>query len=479
MSAPVLVYGLGRSGLAALRRLVADGRQVAFADRKSAGPDVDEAMASGAQRVDDVTAWLHHRTGGEPGDDRPLADRSSADRPLVVAAPGVPIDHPDLDTLRAAGANVIGEVEYVWRTVPGTYVAVTGTAGKGSVTRWTADTLSAAGLDAVAGGNIDPALAAVARAGAVHVVEMSSFQLERCERFRPDVAVMLNLGEDHIDRHGSVEKYHAAKRRLLTHLGSGQTLVTNADDPILERWAEDAARAGARVRRFSLTGPADARFDAERGLLELDGVPLLQRDDLHVLGEHQVANALAVSLTADALGVDPGAIAAGLRGFTGLPGRYAAAGTVGAIRFIEDSIATRPLAVAAALRATPRPLVWIAGGQGKGADMAGLAPLVAERVDLLVAIGASRDALAHAFEAVVPVVRVTEADGRAALRAAVREAVRYLEANHAGRGHVLLAPLAASFDQFHDYVDRAAAFREAVADAGRAARTASRVEAEA
>lgn len=450
MSAPTLVYGLGRSGLAALRRLVADGVRVAHFDARTSGADLDAAADLGATRVLDVGAWC--AAGNLPA--------------LVVAAPGVPIDHPDLTRLRQAGAEVIGEVEYVWRTVPATYVAVTGTAGKGSVTRWAADALAAAGLDAVAGGNIDPALAAVARPGAVHVVEMSSFQLERCERFRPDVAVLLNLGEDHIDRHGSVAAYHAAKRRLIAHVGAGQTLVTNADDPILEAWAEGASQAGARVRRFSLARPADACLDAARETLLLDGVPLLQRDDLHVLGEHQVANALAVALVADALGVAPGAIAAGLRGFTGLPGRYAAAGRVGEIQFIEDSIATRPLAVAAALRATPRPLVWIAGGQAKGADVASLAQLVAEKVDLLVTLGASRHALADAFGAAVPVVCIDEADGRAAMRAAVSAAADHLRSRHGGRGHVLLAPLAASFDQFEDYVDRAAAFREAVAATG-------------
>jgi len=467
VSGPALVYGLGRSGLAALRRLVADGHEVAFTDMRAAGADIDEALAMGARRVDDVKAWSGAWSG---------APESEA-RPLVVAAPGVPIDHPDLCALRADGADVIGEVEYVWRTVPGTYVAVTGTAGKGSVTRWVADTLAAAGLDAVAGGNIDPALAAVARAGAVHVVEMSSFQLERCDRFRPDVAVMLNLGEDHIDRHGSVEAYHAAKRRLTAHLGAGQTLVTNADDPTLERWATEMEGRGARVRRFSLDRPTDAYLDTERGVLTLDGAPLLQRDDLHVLGAHQVANALAVALSADALGVHATAIAAGLRGFTGLPGRYAAAGAVGSVRFIEDSIATRPLAVAAALQATPRPLVWIAGGQAKGADVAGLTPLVAQRVDLLVAIGASRASLASEFASVVPVVQVDEPDGRDAMRAAVSHALAYLRAEHGGDGHVLLAPLAASFDQFRDYVDRAAAFREAVTDAGRTTDAGHRVTA--
>src|SRR5690606_7633449 len=129
------------------------------------------------------------------------------------------------------------EVEWTWRGVPGTYAGVTGTAGKGSVTLWLTQVLCGAGVDAVAGGNNDPALAAVARPGACHVVELSSFQLERCPTFAPEVAIVLNLGEDHLDRHHTLEAYHQAKRNLVDNLGPASTLITNADSPKLEAWA--------------------------------------------------------------------------------------------------------------------------------------------------------------------------------------------------------------------------------------------------
>lgn len=450
MSGATLVYGLGRSGLAALRRLAASGTVAAFFERRDAGPDVDEALGLGARRVTPAT----------------LLGESYA---TVIAAPGVPIDHPDLAALRSAGNEVIGEVEWVWRGTPGVYLGVSGTAGKGSVTRWTTDTLASAGMDAVAGGNIEPALAAVARPGAVHVVEMSSFQLERCPTFRPDVAVLLNLGEDHIDRHGSVAAYHAAKRNLIANLGHGSTFVVNDDDPILTAWADEAATAGVRVRRFSLRHEADAYRDLG-GRLVLDALPLLQASELHVIGDHQVANALAVALACEAVGADPSAITVGLRAFTGLPGRYAAAGQVGGVRFVEDSIATRPLAVAAAIGATPRPLVWLAGGQGKGADVSGLRQLVADKVDLLVAFGAYADELRAAFGDVVRTATVSEPTGAATMARAVSLGIEYLAAEHGGTGSVLLAPLAASFDQFKDYTARGAAFRAAVSAAARAAR---------
>ena len=330
-------------------------------------------------------------------------------------------------------------------------------------------------MEAVAGGNIDPALAAVAQSGLTHVVELSSFQLERCPTFAPDVAVILNLGEDHLDRHGSLAKYHAAKRNLLTNLGPAQTLVTNGDDPVLEQWAREASAA---VLRFSLlpptAAPVDAWLEPGSNTLYLHGAPLLKRDELRVRGDHNVANALAVALAATAAGVDRPALLSALRSFTGLPGRYAVAGRSRGITFIEDSIATRPLAVGAALRSSERPLVWLAGGRSKGVDLASMRELVAERVDMLVTYGESGPELARAFADVVPVEQCLQPDGREALACAVASAVACLRSRHGGIGTILLAPLAASFDQFSDYAHRAGVFRQVVAatsspDSGRPA----------
>lgn len=449
---PLLVYGLGRSGLAVVERARRSGTPVSYYEARAEGADITKASALGATRVTDVPAWLRMVSSGE------------TTRTLVVAAPGVRIDHPDLQSLRAAGHEVIGEVEWVWRQVPGTYVAVTGTAGKGSVTRWCGDTLRAAGAAVEVGGNIEPALAAVARPGAVHVVEMSSFQLERCPTFAPNVAVVLNLGEDHIDRHGSVAAYHQAKKNLLKNLTRGHALVVNDDDAVLRTWAAEAEEHGVRVLRFSLADEADA-YLATDGTLWLHGRPLMHRSELKVPGDHQVANALATALATSACGLPAEQVRAGLGAFKGLPGRYAAAGTVGDVAFIEDSIATRPLAVEAALRATPHPLVWLAGGQAKGADLHGLRELVAERVDLLITFGESAQAFAEAYAGTTAIERVSEPTGQGTMRALVARALDYLAAEHGGAGNVLLAPLATSFDQFSDYQERAQAFRKAIAEA--------------
>ena len=441
---PLLVYGLGRSGGAVVARARAEGDAVVFVEARPDGDDVRAAQALGARRVADAAAAL-----------------VLAPRPAVcVAAPGVPIDHPDLRLLRAGGVEVIGEVVWLLRRAPARTVGITGTAGKGTVTRWTADVLVAAGIDAVAGGNLDPALAAVARPGATLVVELSSFQLERAPGLRPDVAVVLNLGVDHLDRHHDVATYHAAKRNLIAELGPDATFVANADDETVAAWAR-ASRA--RIRTFALGTRADARWDRASDHLLLDGRPLLRAGDLRVRGRHLIADALAVALATDALGVPWDAIAEGLRAFRGLPGRHVEIGRLGAVRFVDDSIATRPLAVEAALQACDAPVVWLAGGVDKGAEVGALADALRDRVVLTLGIGASGPAYARAAAAFAPAEVAPPGDGPATLAWAVRRAYAELRDLHGGHGTVLLAPLAASFDQFRDYAHRGAEFRMAVA----------------
>ncbi|TVR93181.1 MAG: UDP-N-acetylmuramoyl-L-alanine--D-glutamate ligase [Trueperaceae bacterium] len=447
----LLVYGLGRSGGAVVRRARAAGDTVGFVDARRAGPDVDEALALGAERIEDVAAW--------PAD-------------LCVAAPGVPIDHPDLERLRLLGSEVIGEVEWMARSLSARIVGITGTAGKGSVTRWLTDLLVAGGVDAIAGGNLDPALAAVARPDATWVVELSSFQLERCPTLRPDVAVVLNLGVDHLDRHVDVATYHAAKRSLLANLTPEQAFVFDAGDATLRRWA---AATPARLLPYATSAQAVALLRDELGIecaasvhviddvLRLGDTPLLGAAELRVQGRHQHANALAVAVAASELGLEHAAIERGLRAFPGLAGRYAEIGRLAGVRFIDDSIATRELAVAAALETTPAPIVWIAGGVDKGADVESLAGLVAERVTLMLGIGDSGARLCERVGAWTRSERIDASDGREAMRQAVRRAWEVLGSEHGASGSVLLAPLAASFDQFRDYRDRGDAFRAAIA----------------
>jgi len=402
-----LVYGLGRSGLGVLRFLKKRGLPARFYDDRPREEEVKEALALGF-RPD----WNLEEAYEE-----------------VVAAPGVPLDHPHLRRLAARGARILGEAELAHRLSPTPIVGITGTAGKTSTTLFTAHLLRAHGLRAREGGNVDPPLVSVVDEAEVAVAELSSFQLERVHDFRPRVAVLLNLGVDHLDRHGTVEAYHAAKLNLLKNLTPEDALVYNRLDPKVRQAAE-----GSPARLYPFTPGATPRetnlkaaLEATRAYLDLLGRPL-----------------------------DPRAVAEALRTLPEAPHRFQAFARKGEVVFIDDSIATRTEAVRAALEAAPAPIAWILGGEDKGADLAPLLPLLG-RVRVALALGRDGPRFARALEGKTAVVVIAEKDGRAAMRKAVEEALSRLE-----RGSVLLAPLAASFDQFRDYKDRAQAFREAV-----------------
>lgn len=427
----VLVYGLGRSGGAVARLLRQQGIEVWTYDAK-------------APQGDDLASRGCHPT------DTPLDTPAE----LCVAAPGVPYTHPDLVALRARGLETIGEVEWVYRSVPAEIIGITGTAGKTTTTRLVSHILTGAGFNAPAGGNVDPALSAVAEPGATLVTELSSFQLERCPTLTPSIAVLLNLGIDHLDRYATVAAYHAAKRQLLKNLGPAETLVYNHDDPIAKSWADASP---ACHQSFSTVEPeADAHLGGNT--LILHGRPLVSTAELQLSGQHHLANALAATLVCAAKGLSDETISAGLKSFLGVPGRYSLVGEAAGVRFIEDSIATRTLAVQRALEATPAPIVWLVGGQDKGAALAPLEALVRERVAHCIGFGEAGPYFTRALSRWTETSIVTGADGETTMTKAVQLGSKLLESSG---GTVLLAPLGASFDQFRDYKERAEAFSRA------------------
>lgn len=431
MPVRVLVYGLGRSGGAAARLLRRQGHDVWTYD--AAAPQGDDLNALGCVRTD-----------------TPL--EVPAD--LCIAAPGVPYDAPDLKALRAKGIETVGEVEWVYRSIPAPIIGVTGTAGKTTTTRWLTHVLAQAGLEAWAGGNVDPALSAVAEPGRTLVTEMSSFMLERCPTLQPKVAVILNLGTDHLDRHGSVAAYHALKGRLIANLDAGNTFVYNHDDPTLRTWA---AHSAAQTFGFSAHDPLAAAY-LDGDTLMLHGDSLLTGTDLQLVGRQHWLNALAVALAASAYGLDREQLRAGLTSFTGVPGRYSLVAEAAGVRFIEDSIATRTLAVQAALEATPAPIVWLVGGRDKGAELEPLAALVQERVVRCIGFGEAGKIFTDRISAWTKTDYIATRNGEQGLLEAVALAADTLQGTG---GTVLLAPLATSFDQFGDYQERADAFRRA------------------
>ena len=413
----VLIYGLGRSGRGVARFLAREGKKADWVDARPAPEDEALTAELGFARGD---LQGHYHT--------------------VIAAPGVPINHPDLLALQQRGAEVIGEVVLAARLRPELpMVGVTGTAGKGGTTVLIAHLLRECGVDALEGGNIDPPLLDVVDRAEVAVVELSSFQLERVPGLRLPVAVVTNLGVDHLDRHRTVEAYHAAKLNITAGQDAGDVLVLPAG-------LQPPTRA--EVRPFQLD------------LIALqDGTEVLPLAELPE-GLHP-ANAAAAVLAAEALlarlgrPAQPEALAAALRSARPVPGRFETVARRGNVRFIEDSIATRTIAVQAALERARPPIAWLVGGRDKGADLAPLIQAAQGRVRKVIAFGEDGEALARGLG--LPYETVIGQGGDEVMHSATRAALHALD----GEGTVLLAPIGTSFDLFKDYKARGESFTRA------------------
>ncbi|GBF05542.1 UDP-N-acetylmuramoylalanine--D-glutamate ligase [Deinococcus aerius] len=424
----LLIYGLGRSGRGVARFLAGEGRRAEWHDARPSAED--EALM----------AELGFARGDVGGTYR-----------TVVAAPGVPIDHPDLLALAGRGAEIIGEVVLAARARPGLpLVGVTGTAGKGGTTVLTAHLLRASGIHALEGGNIDPPLLDVVDRAEVAVVELSSFQLERVPGLRLPVAVITNLGVDHLDRHRTVEAYHAAKLNIT----AGQT-----GEDVLVVPAGLEVRTRAQVRSFL---PDRIALASGEEVLPAADLP----EGLHPA--NAAAAVLAVGALLERLGrpVDAGVLAGALRSARPVAGRFETVARVGNVRFIDDSIATRTLAVEAALTRAPGPIAWLVGGRDKGADLAPLREAARGRVVRVIAFGEDGEALARGLG--LPFETATGEDGDAVMRSAARAGLEAL-GGPGGAGTVLLAPIGTSFDLFRDYRARGESFGRAARELAAAA----------
>ncbi len=442
----VAVVGLGKSGVAATRLLAREGVQVYASDR-SDHPDGGEAVAAlrALPRVE-IDLGRHD-----------LAKIRAAAG--VVASPGVPPDAPPLAAARAAGVPIVSELDLGFRALQGTGVrciAVTGTNGKTTTTALVAHLLLAAGLRADAAGNIGRPLADVAldvspRPYQWLAVEVSSFQLHDSPSFTPDIGILTNLAPDHLDRYPSVEAYYGDKRLLFRNAAAGSVWVLNGDDRPALALADGVKGV---VRRFSLRGPADAWYDTSGRRLLLGSAELLRRSDLQLLGDHNVANALAAALAVREAGMPESRIAEGLRVFRALPHRLEPVREVNGVRWINDSKATNIASTVVAVDAMDRPFVLLLGGRHKGEPYTRLGPLLRSRCRLVIAYGEAGPLVERDLQGQVPLERgTTFADvvGRA------RRAARPGDA-------VLLSPACSSYDMFKNYEERGATFRQLVAE---------------
>jgi UDP-N-acetylmuramoylalanine--D-glutamate ligase len=371
----------------------------------------------------------------------------------VIVAPGVPPEAPPIRAAVEAGVPILAEVDLGFTALPSTrFVALTGTNGKTTTTSLVAHLMTAAGLDAVAAGNIGLPLCEVARSAtppAWVALELSSFQLHDCPHVKPQVGALLNLSSNHLDRYHSLEEYYGDKALLFRNADAGAVSVSNADDAAVQGIM---ASVPGQHLRFSLGRRADGWFDRAGGWLMLGTDRLLERGRLRLLGDHNVANALAAALMVREAGASLAAMSAGLTTFRAIEHRVEPVREVNGVLWVNDSKSTNVTSTEVAIAALDRPFVLLLGGRHKGEPYTRLGPLLGPRCRAVVAYGESGDLVEHDLREAVRVVR-----------AGTFEQVMETAAVLAQPGDaVLLSPACSSYDMFNNYEERGARFRALV-----------------
>lgn len=438
----VLVVGLARTGIATALFSAGHGATVTATDEKS---ESDLGKAPARLRAAGVRLELGGHTSA-----------TFLEQDLIVVSPGVPTKIPPLELARARGIPIWSEVELAWRFLRGKLVAITGSNGKTTTTSLIAHILKTAGIPTLVGGNIGTPLLALVEASSdstVAVAEISSFQLETIEAFRPEIGVLLNLTPDHLDRHASFDDYAQAKMRMFKNQLDRDAAVLNADDPEVTR----RMPTGPHIYWFSRTKrvAAGAFLADSQIIFRSDGTEtvLARRDEISLRGEHNVENVLAACAAAFLAGAEPAAIASGVKTFQGVEHRLEFVAEIAGVTFYNDSKATNVDATLKAIEAFSGPLLVILGGKDKGTDYDVLREPLRERARLAILIGAAAEKIAAQLDDAVPVERAGTLDRAVAL------AMQRAQPGDV----VLLAPACASFDQFENYEHRGRVFKELVA----------------
>ena len=465
----ILVVGLARSGIGAANLLLSSGARVTVTDRKP-------RSALGDQ-IRKLSPFIKVITDGNPGE---VFDASD----LIVVSPGVPPDIPPIVRARAKGIPVISELELAYQAVTGdtrnsqpatpAFIGVTGTNGKSTTTTLIDLMLNESGLKTMLGGNIGSALTeeiysgcrvqgAGCRAVDYIVAEVSSFQLESTEEFRPKIAAILNITPDHLDRYEGMDDYINAKARIFENQTSGDYLILNADDPVIMKMANEKLK----MRNREL--PRIAYFSCRK---EVEGVyfkggkiycnfnnsgsqtlnsELIGVDEIRIRGVHNLENAMAASLVAIISGCSYEAVKKALKDFPGLEHRLEFAGEVNGVRFINDSKGTNAGAVAKSLEGFEK-VFLIMGGVDKGSDFSVLKNTIRKKVRLLILLGEAKEKIAQAIGGAAEIRKVRD----------LEEAIDLSISKASAGDVVLLSPGCASFDMFADFEDRGRKFKDAV-----------------
>ncbi len=438
----VSVIGAARSGVAVARLLASQGARVLVSDQ--------QAEATIAQAVAELNRdGIETETGGHS----PQVFECS----LMVISPGVPSDAPVVREAQRRGIRVVSELEVGSWFCPAPIIAITGSNGKTTTTTLVGRVLGDAKKKHVVAGNIGTAFSSVVlELAETHtvVLEVSSFQLDHTERFRPAIAALLNITPDHMDRYGhSMERYAASKARIFRNQTKDDVLAYNADDEWTRRVVADAR---CRTVAFSTQRTLDEGAFVERNelVVRMDGrtVPVIPTEQISIRGTHNLANAMAAVLIGHLSGVSAASMRATLRNFKGVEHRLEFVREVDGVRYVNDSKATNVDSVWYALQAFREPIVLLLGGRDKGNDYARLTDLVRKHVRSIVAIGESAGTVEEAFRGIVPLRRATS----------MPEAVT-MARGMAQRGDVvLLSPACASFDWFRNYEHRGEVFKQLV-----------------
>ena len=452
-----LVIGLGRTGRAVVRHLVARGAHVRVAERRPAAEVADAVAELGSG----VATFFGEETAATVRDAgtaaRAVCDRILDGVSLVVPSPGVPVDAVLLARAVEQGIPVVSEIELAARQLTFPLIAVTGTNGKSTTTTLIGEMLRAGGARPFVGGNLGtPLIAAVPAPGEtsdhdVAVVEVSSFQLEWVERFRPRIGIFLNLTDDHLDRYADLDAYGATKLRMFARQGPDDVAILNGGDPWLRRHATGLA---ARTVWFGAGQGVAVRDDAAAIRVRLAG----RDDEVYPLarvtlgGTHNRENMMAAIAAARSFGVDGAAVQRALEAFRGLEHRLELVRERGGVRWVHDSTGTNPGAVIKSLEGHAADVVLLAGGIEKGGDYGVLREPVRRAVHHALVFGAARDMLARTFAG------ATEVEIVDTLEAAVARAAAIARAGDT----VLLSPACGSFDMFRDYADRGRRFKALV-----------------
>jgi UDP-N-acetylmuramoylalanine--D-glutamate ligase len=448
----ISVLGLARSGRAAAELL------------RRAGADVyasDAGSAEGARRAAAALTELgvQVQLGGH---DIGRVARSA----LVVASPGIPPDAPPLAAARKAGVPIVGELEVALHFLPHQrYVAITGTNGKTTTTALAHRLLAGLGYDAVAAGNIGTPLAEVAlreRQPDWIALETSSFQLHDTPSIAPTAGVLTNLSANHLDRYTGVDEYFADKARLFRNADERSVWVSNADDDAVQRMVQGVR--GHHLRFTTRAGAADGYYDRAHDRLVVLGTPLIERRELALLGDHNVANALAAALAV--MGADEthrtregrARVAEALRAFRALEHRIEPAGRYAGVEWINDSKSTNVASTLVALQGMERPTVLLLGGRHKGEPYTALADELRRTVKLVLAYGEAAPIVVEDLAGVVPVERLDSAFDAVLARA--RDVAVDGDA-------VLLSPACSSYDMFDDYEQRGREFKRLASELAR------------